>query len=112
MGRKKNKGGFIEAQCGPLVTGRGSVAALQRFSSFPCAVLSFCSHTVWALTVESAADFEMVAADYSCIQTLQSPVWRGRWFTVLASLISQWEKTFAACVLVLIFSIQMLTLWF
>ncbi len=56
---RKKTGGFIEAQCGPLVTGRCSADALQRFSSLsllPSAVLSFCSHTVWAFTVKSAAD--------------------------------------------------------
>lgn len=57
-GRKKKTRGFIEAQCGPLVTGRGSAEALKRFSC--SAVLSFCSHTVWAFTVKSAADLRKI----------------------------------------------------
>lgn len=50
---------YIEAQCGPLVMGRGSAYALQRFST--CS-LSFCAHTVWASTVKSAADLKEDAA--------------------------------------------------
>ena len=56
--KTKKTRGFIEAQCGPLVIGRGSAEALQRFSC--SAVLSFCSHTVWAFTVESAADLRKI----------------------------------------------------
>lgn len=56
---EKKQGDFLKLQCGPLVTGRCSADALQRFSSLsllPSAVLSFCSHTLWAFTVKSAAD--------------------------------------------------------
>lgn len=66
MGRKgkKTTTGSIEAQCGPLVTGRSSAAALQKFSSVRLlpvlSVLSFCSHTVWAFTVKSAADLKKI----------------------------------------------------
>lgn len=99
-GKKKKTRGFIEAQCGPLVTGRGSADALQRFSSLsllPGAVLSFCSHTVWAFTVKSAADLRRIQHTEVASKGLLSSIWRGRWFTMLVSLISQWVKTFAVC---------------
>lgn len=60
---RTNERRFTEAQRGPLVVGRGSADALQRFSSIRPqfrSVLSFCSHSVWAFTVKSAADLEKI----------------------------------------------------
>lgn len=48
MGRKKKEKtrGFIEAQCGPLVTGRGSAYTLQRFFSLLACCPVLCCHSV------------------------------------------------------------------
>lgn len=66
---EEKKQGFIEAQCGPLVTSRGSAGALQRFfflfffaPSACCSVLCCPSvHTQSGLfTVKSAADLRKI----------------------------------------------------
>lgn len=108
---KEKKQGFIEAQCGPLVTSRGSAGALQRFFFFffcsfsllLSAVLSFCSHTVWAFHCEVCSWFKEDTAHWSCIQRLQSSIWRGRWFTMLVRLISQWVKSFSVCMVLYVY---------
>ncbi len=113
---KKKTREFIEAQCGPLVTDKGSTGALQRFFFWlpqpaASAVLSFCSHTVWAFTVKSAAHLRKMLHTEVASKGLQSSIWRGRWFTMLASLISQWVKNICSVFMVLIALVQIMTLW-
>lgn len=97
MRRRRNNWGFLEAQWGPLVIVRGSAETMQRFSLFslePSTALSFCSHTL-GLDCQVCSWFKEDTSHWSCIQRLQMSIWRGRWFTMLASLITQWVKAFA-----------------
>ena len=96
----KITGGFIEAQCGPPVTGMGSAEKHCRgfpsLSLLPSSQLSFCSHSL-CFHCQVCSWFKKDSAHWSSIQRLQSFIWRDRWFTMLVSLISQWVETFAVC---------------
>ena len=73
------------------------------FSLLLSAVLSFCSHTVWAFHCEVCSWFKEDTAHWSCIQRLQNSIWRGRWFTMLVRLISQWVKSFSVCMVLYVY---------
>ena len=73
------------------------------FSLLLSAVLSFCSHTVWAFHCEVCSWFKEDTAHWSCIQRLQSSIWWGRWFTMLVRLISQWVKPFSVCMVLYVY---------